>query len=136
MKPLQIFIFCTQLMQEGDQHGPRPKWNTNVFARNIKIRSSAFRNSLFIKISYVLVELWIFFYFVWCFLSKKCHFQLKQQPMKKNYPLHMHVTKGEGIRRFKNNKMWSCIWLNTIRTKVDKNFFVKQKVVYVGLLII
>ena len=32
----------------------------------------------FIKISSVLAELWIFFYFVWCFLSKKDHFQLKQ----------------------------------------------------------
>ena len=32
----------------------------------------------FIKISYVLTELWIFFYLEWCFLSKKCHFQLKQ----------------------------------------------------------
>ena len=32
----------------------------------------------FIKMSYVLTELWIFFYLEWCFLSKKCHFQLKQ----------------------------------------------------------
>ena len=32
----------------------------------------------FIKISYVLTESWIFFYLQWCFLSKKCHFQLKQ----------------------------------------------------------
>ena len=31
----------------------------------------------FITISYVLAELWIFFYFV-CFLSEKGHFQLKQ----------------------------------------------------------
>ena len=33
----------------------------------------------FIKISYVLTELWIFFFCLqWCFLSKKCHFQQKQ----------------------------------------------------------
>ena len=31
----------------------------------------------FFKISYVLTELRIFFYFQRCFLSKKCHFQLK-----------------------------------------------------------
>ena len=31
----------------------------------------------FIKISYVLIELWVFFYLEWCFLSKKCYFQLK-----------------------------------------------------------
>ena len=32
----------------------------------------------FIKISYVLAELWVFFYFVWFYFAKKCHFQSKE----------------------------------------------------------
>ena len=35
-------------------------------------------NFYFIKLSYVLNELWIFFYREWCSLSEKYHFQLKQ----------------------------------------------------------
>ena len=32
----------------------------------------------FIKILYVLIGLWIFFYLEWLFFVKKCHFQLRQ----------------------------------------------------------
>ena len=40
----------------------------------------------FIKILYVLTELWIFFYLEWCFLSKKFHFQPKQLWFVVKYP--------------------------------------------------
>ena len=41
-------------------------------------KKSLLETFYFIKISYVLAVLLIFFNFVWCFLSKKSHFQLKQ----------------------------------------------------------
>ena len=55
-----------------------PKMKNNFFAEIIKADHQLSETFYFIKISYVLTELWIFFYLEWCFLSKKCHFQLKQ----------------------------------------------------------
>ena len=43
----------------------------------VKPLEICFQKLFFIKISYGLAELWIFFYFVWFFV-KKGHFQLKQ----------------------------------------------------------
>ena len=52
----------------------------------------------FIKISYVWTELWIFFYLKWCFLSKKCHFQLKQlwQIVKDSLKTYSVITSKQG----------------------------------------
>lgn len=54
----------------------------HIFYGNNKKRSQAFKNFYFIKISYVLTELWIIFYFGWCFVNKKGHSQ--QIPLCKN----------------------------------------------------
>ena len=66
-------------------YGPHPSWKTSFFGRNNKNITSAFRN-YFIKISYALTELGIFFYLEWCFLSKKCHFHKEEfHPAKSGY---------------------------------------------------
>ena len=63
----------------------RSLWTTPKIKQNFlaevpnENRSSTFRNFLFYQnMIYGLTDLWIFFYLEWCFLSKKCHFQLKQ----------------------------------------------------------
>ena len=59
-------------------------WTTPKIKKNLegveitKIDHHLSESFCFITISYVLTELWIFFYLQWCFLSKKCRFQLKQ----------------------------------------------------------
>ena len=59
-------------------------WTTPKIKKNFggveitKIDHHLSESFCFITISYVLTELWIFFYLQWCFLSKKCRFQLKQ----------------------------------------------------------
>ena len=63
------------LHQKRGHYGPHPRWK-KIFWQIISFQKVF--TVYFIKISYVLTELWIFFYLEWCFLSKKCHFQLKQ----------------------------------------------------------
>ena len=62
-------------------YGPCPRWTKFFLAEITKTYHQLSESFYFIKISYVLTELWIFFYLEWCFLSKKCHFQLKQLPL-------------------------------------------------------
>ena len=52
------------------------KWKTIFFVEITKAYNQL--SNTFILSSISLAELWIFFCFVWCFLSKMGHFQLKQ----------------------------------------------------------
>ena len=70
-------FFWTQFAQKRGHYGPRPRWKKKFLAE-IKKHLLLSESFYFNKISYVLTELWIFFYLEWCFLSKKCHFQRKQ----------------------------------------------------------
>ena len=71
-------FFWTQFAQKRGHYGPRPRWKKFFLAEIKKADNQLSESFYFIKISYVLTELWIFFYLEWCFLSKKCHFQRKQ----------------------------------------------------------
>ena len=77
IKPPKIAIFVPNL------HKKRSVWATpkmkNIFlAELIKTDHQLPETFCFIKISYALAELWIFFHFLWCFDKKGGHFQLKQ----------------------------------------------------------
>ena len=68
LKPLETTIFWPNFCKNGG-HGQHPKQKTIVFAEITKPDHRLSKPFYFIKI-YVLVEFWMFFYFVWCFLSK------------------------------------------------------------------
>ena len=67
VKPLKNTIFApnSELAQS--------KKKKKIY-RNNKPDHTLSKTFNFIKISYALTELWMFFYFVWCFLAKKGHF--------------------------------------------------------------
>ena len=71
-------LFGTQFALQSGQHGPCPKWKTIFLTEITKADHQLSETFYFVKISYILAELWIFFYFVWYFLSKKGHSQVKQ----------------------------------------------------------
>ena len=77
VKPLKN-VFGAQVAQKRSHYGPQPFWKTIFFAEITTVDHLLSETFYFIKISYVSTELWIFFCLEWCFLSKKCHFQLKQ----------------------------------------------------------
>ena len=79
-KPLKNCLFWAQFAQERGHYGPCPKIKKIFFAEITKADHQLSEAFNFIEISYVLAEIWIFFYLECCFLSKKCHFQLKQLP--------------------------------------------------------
>ena len=58
-------------------YGLHLKWITIFLAEITKTDNQLSETFCFIKISYVLAELWIFFYLEWCFLSKKVSFLAK-----------------------------------------------------------
>ena len=76
-------FFWTPFVQKRGHYGPRPRWKNFFLAEITKADHQLSESSYFIKISYFLTELWIFFYLEWCFLSEKCHFQQKQLCPKK-----------------------------------------------------
>ena len=57
-------------LQYRGQHRPCPKWKTIFLAEITKADHQISETFYFIKISSV-AELWIFFYFVWCFFNQK-----------------------------------------------------------------
>ena len=70
-------------------HRSHPKWKKFVLVEITKVDYQLSKTLYFIKKSYILAELWIFFYSVWCFLPKKGHFQLKElwrKPKHKKWP--------------------------------------------------
>ena len=79
IKSLKKCFFEPSLHKKGSLWAT-PKQKNNCFSRNNKSRSSAFRNFLFYEN-------------IICFLSKKCHFQLKQ--------------------------LWECLWLWGNCQKID-----------------
>ena len=88
VKPLKSCFFGPNLHRKGvimchAQDGKK------IFWQKYHQLSESF---YFIKISYVLTELWIFFYIEWYFLSKKCHFQLKQ--LKLSFPAKTSLNPG------------------------------------------
>ena len=78
VKPLKNCFFGPNLHRKGvimDHAQDEKKFFLVEITKTDHQLSESF---YFIKILYVLTELWIFFYLEWWFLSKKCHFQLKQ----------------------------------------------------------
>ena len=71
-------LFWDQFAQKRGHYGPQPKWKTIFLAEITKADHQPSQTFYFIKISYVLIELWIFFFLEWCLLSRKCNFQPKQ----------------------------------------------------------
>ena len=81
-----------------------PKMKKNFFLVEITKADHQLSESFyFIKILYVLTELWIFFYLQWCFFSKKCHFQLKQL-----WPLRWYWPPGIFTWSFPNISKSQC----------------------------
>ena len=72
-KTSKKLFFGALFAQKWGHYGPRPKWRIIFLSRNNKSRSSAF-TKFFI---YQNIMFWLN-YLEWCFLLKKCHFQLKQ----------------------------------------------------------
>ena len=66
-KTSKKYHFCAQLWTCTNQKKIK-------FDRNNKPDHTLSKTFNFIKISCALTELWMFFYFVWCFLAKKGHF--------------------------------------------------------------
>ena len=64
LKPLKIAIFGPNLCKKRGQYGPHPKQTIFFFSEMTKADHKLCKTFHFIKISYVLAELWIFFYFV------------------------------------------------------------------------
>ena len=112
VKPLKN-CFLDPICIEKGSLWTTPKMKKNFFLVEITKADHQFSESFyFIKISYVLTELWIFFFLEWCFLSKKCHFHLKQ--------LWLSLTKNnysfDGLRRVCKQKTemhttWQIGWL-------------------------
>ena len=78
VKPLKNCFFGPNLHRKGVIMGYAQDGKKFFLAEITKADHQLSESFYFIKISYVLTELWIFFYLEWCFLSKKCHFQPKQ----------------------------------------------------------
>ena len=78
VKPLKNCFFGPNLHRKGVLMGHAQDEKKFFLAEITKADVQLSESFYFIKISYVLTELWIFFYLEWCFLSKKSHFQLKQ----------------------------------------------------------
>ena len=69
---LKKIVFGTQFAQKRGLYGPCPKWKTLFLAKITKANHQLSETFYFIKISSILIELWIFFYIEWCFLAKNC----------------------------------------------------------------
>ena len=76
LKPLKITIFRPNLCKKGvPMCHTQQKTFFFFFSEITKPDYKLSKPFRFNKIPYVLAELWMFFYFVWCFFDKKCHFQ-------------------------------------------------------------
>ena len=78
VKPLKNCFFGPNLHRKGVIMGYAQDGKKFFLAEITKADHQLSESFYFIKISYVLTELWIFIYLEWCFLSKKCYFQWKQ----------------------------------------------------------
>ena len=78
VKPLKNCFFGPNLHRKGVIMGYAQDGKKFFLAEITKADHQLSESFYFIKISYVLTKLWIFFYLEWCFLSKKSHFQWKQ----------------------------------------------------------
>ena len=79
LKPLKITIFWPNLCKNGVPMSCTQQQGTIFFAIITKPNHKLSKNFYFIKIPYALAEFWMFFYFVWCYFAKKCHFQSYQR---------------------------------------------------------
>ena len=77
VKPLKNCFFGPNLHRKGVIMGHTQDEKKAFLTEITKADHQLSEFFYFIKISYVLTELWIFLYLEWCFLSNKCHFQLK-----------------------------------------------------------
>ena len=62
-------------MQKRGCHGPQPKQKTILFAEITKPDHKLLKPFYSNKILFILAEWCMFFYFMWCFFAKECHFQ-------------------------------------------------------------
>ena len=76
-KTSKKLLFWAQFAQKSGHYGPRPKWKTIFWAEITKADRQLSETFYFIKISYVLARLWIFFYLELCFFVKKVPFPIK-----------------------------------------------------------
>ena len=118
-KTFEKLFFWTQFAEKRGHYGPRPRWKKNFFGRNNKSRSSAFRKFLFYQ--NIICFDWVMNLFLSSviFLSKKCHFQLKQ--------LWLWNERKERLRDFNVpwnfEPIWACFTVFTrLLEKMKDNF--------------
>ena len=89
-------------MQKRGCHGPHPKQKTILFAEITKPDHKLLKPFYSNKISFILAEWCMFFYFMWCFFAKECHFQPWQLCLRGEIHLLAHL-----LTCFVSNKKFS-----------------------------
>ena len=126
LKPLKIAIFGPNWHKKGGQYGPHPKQTKNFFSEMTKADHLLFKTFYFIKISYLLAELWMFFYFVVMFFWVRVYFLRKSLSME-----HLRITFGLcnshsrhfHIRIFGNMTDWKSLiplWPDLTKKSISK----------------
>ena len=86
VKPLKNCFFGPNFHKKGVIMGHAQNGKRFFLTEITKADHQLSESFYFIKMLYVLTELWTFFYLEWCFLSKKCHFQPKKLWFVVKYP--------------------------------------------------
>ena len=115
-------------MQKRGAHVPHTQQKT-FFSEITKPDYKLSKPFRFNKIPCVLAELWLLFYFVWCFFGKKCHFQSWQlchkliQQILGSHELndHAHFWPGPPKNHW-NNFLLS--WICTTMQKIALHLFI------------
>ena len=115
VKPLKNCFFGPNLHRKGVIMGYAQDGKKFFLAEITKADHQLSESFYFIKISYVLTELWIFFYLEWCFLPQKCHFQQKQlcstaEQCGECDRCMDHPTKAKINFTYLTEKAWSYSW--------------------------
>ena len=107
-------------------YGLRPRWKKIFFGRNNKNRWSAFRKFLFYQ--NIICFDWVMIFFLsslqWCFLSKKCHFQLKQLCLKKKLANHLSYKCCNDLNIYK--KMNRNLFLLKLLTRENQTLLLES----------
>ena len=106
-------LFWAQFAQKRGHYGSRPKWEKNFLVEIIKADHQLSETFYFIKISYVLTELWIFFLSWVMFSVKKVLFPAKT-------PVTIMSFFGAPVTQ---NPLLCCLFLFCPSIKIFFSFF-------------
>ena len=110
-------MFLGPISKKRGHYRSHSTWKTSFFLAEItKTNYQLSETFYFIKISYVLTKLWIFFYLEWCFLSKRCHFQLKQQrnwdiKLESHRRLDKTMYSKRSVKVCDLHQLWVVFWI-------------------------